>query len=113
MIVSPDIRRLSAGATRTIRVGLDQALETGTALTLTSITEATGVLTLGSKAINTAEFTTDQNGETVTIAVGQGAEFSCAIGTGAVGVVYTVRILATTDDSVAQTIEYGQRVTFV
>lgn len=112
MIVSPDIRRLSAGATRTIRVGLDQALETGTALTLTSITESSGVVTLGNKAINTATFDTEQNGETVTIAIGQGAEFSCSIGTGVVGTVYTVRILATTDDAVSQTIEYGQRIKF-
>lgn len=111
-IKSTDVRRIGAGETRTIRVGLQDALETGVTLTLVSITEVTTTdLTLANKAVNTATFDVDDNGVVTTVAIGQGVQF--AVSGGTAGVTYAVRINCTTSDTVTQTIEYDQQVQFV
>ena len=110
-ITSPDIRTIGTGETRTIRVGLQNALETSVTLTLSSITEVTtSDLTLANKAVNTATFNVVEHGVITTVAIGQGVEFSCSGGTA--GKQYKVRIVATTSDAVAQTIEYDQQIEF-
>jgi len=108
--VSPDVQRLSGTGPEAVSVGFTDRLDSGVTLTLVSITEADSkTLTIGSKAVNTATFDVEQNGETITVAVGQGVQCTVAAGT-VENSPYTLLIEVTTSDS--QTLQYGQRVTY-
>ena len=109
-IASPDSLRISSGSTRNVTVSFHDTLDSGVTLTLSTIAEVTTTdLTITNKAINTAEVTVPDNGETVTVAVGQAAQ--CTVAGGTAGLSYLVRITVTTSES--ETIEYDQRMDFV
>jgi len=99
MTTSDHVRYLQAGETRNVKIDYTDKLDSGELLTGTpTITEVTSSdLTLANKAVSTAQLTI--NGATV--AIGAAVQFNVTGGTA--GTEYKVKIIATSDDSVAQT----------
>ena len=110
VIKSPDIISVSVGDTRNVTVSYHDALDTGVTLSSPTVLEqTTSDLTLTNKAINTATVDVDDNGSTVTVAIGQAIQFTVADGTAA-NSPYLVRCTATS--STSEVIVYDQQIEF-
>lgn len=109
-IEAPELPAMSVGEDRLAAVSFAGKLDSGVLLTGTpTVTEATGTLTLSSKAVSTGNLTINNE----TVLTGQAVQFLVDAGNATAGTVYTIRIACATDSTPAETVRGRVRVRVV
>jgi len=101
---------LSAGGTRVVRVNCTADLDDGASLTGTvSADDATGVLTITDKTVNSAAYSDSVTGKTV--AIGKGFRFT--VTGGVAGTTYRVACSCGTNSTPAEVLPYDVLLTYI